>query len=91
MERLPREVQHIILKMVGWHHADRDELTRRVALHRQRQVKVYPMSGDPTRQDYRYAVPRFCKKCGEYRECPCLKCELCGHIYYQLVGWGMQL
>ena len=85
---LPREVQYIVLGFVGWHHADPNELKKAVRLKRGRRTAVVPVSTNVRHDYYRYAIPRWCHKCGEYREHPSLKCVFCAHIYYELVGWG---
>ena len=88
MEMLPREVQYTILSMVGCMYGNR--LIRATATAFEgRRTTVHPISAAPTRDYYRYAIPRFCNRCGEYRARPQLKCPFCGHIKYQLVGWGV--
>jgi hypothetical protein len=88
MEKLPREVQYNILSMVGCRYGN--ELIRTTAAaYKGRRTTVHPMSATITRDYYRYAIPRFCGSCGEYRPCPQLKCPFCARIQYQLVGWGL--
>ena len=84
---LPCEVQYMVLRCVGCQHADPYELARAVRMYVHRQTTVYPVSANLRYEYYRYALPRWCRSCGEYREEPSVKCELCGHTCYRLVGW----
>ena len=36
---------------------------------------------------YRYAAPRFCGRCGEYRESPCMRCTFCRHPDFAIIHW----
>ena len=97
---LPRELQYHILRGVGWHHGSPHELRRKVLWRRQ--AHVVGTSWCPTREMFRYSIPKWCRRCGEARNgrtTPAgrlgmlvrnveLKCPACDLTDYKLIFWG---
>lgn len=87
--QLPREIQWHILSYVGWWYGDALALRAKVArLARHNYVVSAVNLGTlDLGMLYRYSMPKWCARCGEYREHACVKCIFCGNVKYAMVGW----
>ena len=89
LQRLPASLQWHVLRFLGWRYGDKNELqesARRIC-RQHYVVSAQNLGIDISAAWYRYAMPRWCEKCGEYREYPCIKCTFCGHLKYSLICW----
>jgi len=85
VRRLPRELQYIVFRYVGWHHGCPREL---VLAARQRQAPwVVGKGWSPSGENVHYSIPKWCLQCGESKE-RLVRCPMCTKIDYMLIYFG---
>lgn len=87
LDTLPREIQWLIVQFVGWTQGDVHELHKVVRRFKRHHTTVSFQITGP-RMYYKYCMPKWCARCGEYRPFPCIKCTYCNHTDYHLISWA---